>query len=445
MRGNLNSNIFNNNLNNSVRLNNIHNYYPASFLNKSTNASYMTNSYYNPKLNITFFIQFSTGQTYKANDNPKNTFESTLNKFIKANFNQDIRDKIKCAVCNATKIDFKKSLLENNINQDSRVFCYIEEYKEIKDIHNSQTIKGVGFQIYGQISKAGKDKNGNPTTNQDSSIVFLNVGNIKGFNMFGVFDGHERNGDLLSQFCRDYFIVKMNIFANQCKLEHISTPEGIYDKLKKTNFQFIKDCFKNVDNEMTKQKNFEYNFSGASCTLVIQLNKLLICANVGNTRAILIFDNGTHTNQGIFTLSEDHTPYLPQEKKRIIDNKGMIGNFKDQFGNIDPICRIFKVGQNFPGLSITRAFGHFMGKEIGVSNEPHIIDLKKNHKFKYMVIASEGIWKMLKNEDIRNFGNIYYQKGQIKQFCKDLVQLALEKWRTINIDRNDITVVCVYF
>ena len=62
-----------------------------------------------------------------------------------------------------------------------------------------------------------------------------------------------------------------------------------------------------------------------------------------------------------------------------------------------------------------------------------------------MVIASEGIWKMLKNEEIRNFGNIYYQKGQIKQFCKDLVQLALEKWRTINIDRNDITVVCVYF
>ena len=440
-----NNNDIPNNLNNSVNSNFSYNYYPYSNRTLSTNAS-LTKSYnYNVKLNITFYFDFSTGQTYTFNDNPYNIFASTLDKFIKKNFYRNIKDKIKCVICNANKVDFNKTLLENNINQNSHVFCYIDNQIDINDTFVNTIIQGVGFKFYGLISKAGRDQNGYHKINQDSSIVCLNIGNIKGFNLFGVIDGHGLNGDLLSQFCRDYFILQLNLYANQCKLEFNFTPEGIYNKLKLSDFKFIKDCFKNVDIEMTKQLNFEYNFSGASFTLVIQLKHYLICANVGNSRSILIFDNDTNTNQGIFNLSEDHTPYQHQEKIRIIDNKGMIAKHQNKFGKIDERLRVYKLGHNYPGLLITRSLGDFIGKECGVINKPHIIELKKNHNFKYMVIGSEGIWRAIKNEDVRNLGNIYYQKGEIGNFCKDLVTKAVENWAKIDICRDDITLVCVYF
>ena len=114
--------------------------------------------------------------------------------------------------------------------------------------------------------------------------------------MLGVLDGHGSQGHLVSQFCHDYFIKKMEEFAHQCKLENISTPEEIYDKLAKSNFKFILDCFKNADIEMTKQNLFDYNYNETTCNLVIQLNKYLICANVGDSRAILIYDNDAKTN-----------------------------------------------------------------------------------------------------------------------------------------------------
>ena len=74
-------------------------------------------------------------------------------------------------------------------------------------------------------------------------------------------------------------------------------------KLKSTNFQFIKDCFINVDLDMTNQNKFEYKFSGTTCNLIIQLKRHLICANVGNSRSIIIYDDGSNTNQKISVLS----------------------------------------------------------------------------------------------------------------------------------------------
>jgi len=97
-------------------------------------------------------------------------------------------------------------------------------------------------------------------------------------------------------------------YANKCKQENYSTPDLIYNKLKLSNFQFIKDCFKIADIEMTKQNKFEYKFSGSTCNLIIQLSKHLICSNVGNSRSIIIYDDSTQSNQGISLLSTDHTP-----------------------------------------------------------------------------------------------------------------------------------------
>ena len=319
-----------------------------------------------------------------------------------------------------------------------------DKMDEVKDI-NDKKITGTGFRFYGSVSKAGRNQNGDTKQNQDTPLVHPNVGDVKGFNMFGVLDGHGPQGHFVSQFCKNYFIRRMNSFVIQCKQENITTAEGLYEKLKKTKFAFIIQAFKDADLEMTKQNQFEYNFSGTTCNIVFQFKKNLICASVGDSRGILIYDNDNNTNQGIFPLSHDHKPDLPQEMNRIMNNGGRVDKLTDQYGNKVGPNRVFKYGLTYPGLAMSRSLGDFEAKECGVITEPEIIEYKMNHNSKYMVICSDGVWEFLKNENVRDLGNVYYQKGEVGQFCTSLVKKAVETWEQCDIIRDDITVVCVYF
>ena len=62
-----------------------------------------------------------------------------------------------------------------------------------------------------------------------------------------------------------------------------------------------------------------------------------------------------------------------------------------------------------------------------------------------MVICSDGVWEFLKNENVRDLGNVYYQKGDVGNFCTNLLKKAVETWEQCDIIRDDITIVCVYF
>lgn len=196
---------------------------------------------------------------------------------------------------------------------------------------------------------------------------------------------------------------------------------------------------------MLKQNKFEYNFSGTTCNLIFQFSKSLICASVGDSRSMLIYDNDTLTNKGIFNLSLDHKPELPSEEERIIKNGGIVDILKDNNGKKIGPCRIFKKGLNYPGLEISRSLGDFQAKECGVLSLPEINEYTINHNAKYLVICSKGVWEFLSNENVRDLGNIFYAKKDISGFCCKLVEEAVQKWEEHDIIRSDITIVCVYF
>ena len=425
-----------------------HNYCINSSINSSINFSdnyyhnYNHYPYYSIKLNIYFYMKFTTGQAYLMCANPKTLFQIAFDRFIKKYDIKFCNNKKIAAICNGERIDFKKSLLENNINQNDSVVLCIETQK---NSDQKLDYPGLGFKLYAQISMDGNTINNEKKINQDISLIHLNVGNIKGFNLFGVLDGHGQNGHLVSTFCKDYFIKKFDDFANKCKIESIYNPEEIYNQLKITNFKYIIDCFNNADKEMKNNNQFDISSSGTTCNLVIQLNNNLICANVGDSRAILIYDNDTKTNQGIFTLSQDDTPNLPAEKIRIINNGGIVNKLIDENGNRIGVYRVFKKGDYGPGLAISRALGNLIAKTYGVISEPKITEYKKNHNAKFMLICSDGIWKYLTNERVRDLGNAFYPIGEIKLFCNHLIENAILEWRKIGTYRDDITVVCVFF
>ena len=86
-----------------------------------------------------------------------------------------------------------------------------------------------------------------------------------------------------------------------------------------------------------------------------------------------------------------------------------------------------------------------MAKRCGVISEPDIKVFKLNHNSKYLLIYSDGIWKYLKNEEIRDLGNIYIPKEEIGHFCENLVRKAVINWEEKDIIRDDISVICVFF
>lgn len=59
--------------------------------------------------------------------------------------------------------------------------------------------------------------------------------------------------------------------------------------------------------------------SGTSCCGVLFNGKYLVCANTGDSRALVINSLGDVTQ-----LSIDHKPDLIQEKQRIIENYGRV-------------------------------------------------------------------------------------------------------------------------
>ena len=334
-----------------------------------------------------------------------------------------------------TNIEEQKPVQPEKINSDKE--------NEVKELNKKV---GKGFKLYGQISKAGRNQNGLQKTNQDTSLIHISVGNLQGFNIFGVLDGHGPHGHFVSKFCKEFFIKTMNEYSKRCQQNNITTPEGIFNKLKESKFEFITQTFKNADLEMIKDTEFDHDFSGTTCNLVFQFNKHLLCASVGDSRGIIIYDqNNTNTNQGIFHISNDHKPNLPQEYERILQSGGIVDKLTDQFGCKVGPYRVYRNGLTYPGLAMSRSLGDFQAKDCGVITEPEIIEYNVSHNSKYMVICSDGVWEFLSNEQVRDLGNKFFNKGELGNFCSQLVKEAVHAWETRDIIRDDITVVCVYF
>ena len=334
-----------------------------------------------------------------------------------------------------TNIEEQKPVQPEKINSDKE--------NEVKELNKKV---GKGFKLYGKISKAGRNQNGLQKTNQDTPLIHISVGNLQGFNIFGVLDGHGPHGHFVSKFCKEFFIKTMDEYSKQCQQNNITTPEGIFNKLKENKFEFITQTFKNADLEMIKHTEFDHDFSGTTCNLVFQFNKYLICASVGDSRGIIIYDqNNTNTYQGIFPISNDHKPNLPQEYERILQSGGIVDKLTDQFGCKVGPYRVHKNGLTYPGLAMSRSLGDFQAKDCGVITKPEIIEYNVNHSSKYMVICSDGVWEFLSNEQVRDLGNKFFNKGELGNFCSQLVKEAVHAWETRDIIRDDITVVCVYF
>ena len=281
--------------------------------------------------------------------------------------------------------------------------------------------------------------------NQDIPLAKINVNRINGFNLFGVLDGHGEFGHKISHFARDF--ISKEIKKNIEKLE-LTNLEEIYTELKKDNYALIKKSYEKVDQELLKQE-FNSNFSGTTCVIVFQIGIHLITANVGDSRAILIYSEDPKDKKlkhsKIFELSLDQKPELPKEKKRIYERGGIVDQMLDGRGKRNGPFRVWAGKENYPGLAMSRSIGDLKGKKCGLISEPEIIEYTLDEKSKYMIICSDGVWEFLSNENVMNIANKYYLKNNIKELVHTLIKESQLWWDKEDVIRDDITVVAVFF
>ena len=69
-------------------------------------------------------------------------------------------------------------------------------------------------------------------------------------------------------------------------------------------------------------------------------------------------------------------------------------------------------GRNYPALTTTRSIGDYLGRQIGVSQEPQIEEhALPNNKDLVLVIATETLWNYIKPLDVFDSLFLYGPKG----------------------------------
>jgi protein phosphatase 2C family protein 2/3 len=123
-------------------------------------------------------------------------------------------------------------------------------------------------------------------------------------------------------------------------------------------------------------------------TVLISSNRI-VCANTGDSRAVLCRSSGT-----VVPLSEDHKPTGPNELRRIEAAGSTV-----EGGRVNGV------------LGVSRAIGDFDFKDRpdlpwtdqAVTAKPDITEIEMTRDDSFIVIACDGIWEVLSNEEVCQF------------------------------------------
>ena len=285
-------------------------------------------------------------------------------------------------------------------------------------------------------SQAGKGEDGFTKVNQDSFLVLQNEYNLKDFNIFCVMDGHGVNGHLVSRFTTKYF---SSFFKKNKKMNSsCSSEDQIFNRLKKNDYEILKRLFRHAEKDLEKNGEIDANFSGTTCVMVFQVGERIICANVGDSRAIMV------KGDKVIPLSFDQKPDDPEESKRIKENGGEISQYEEDGEKSGPF-RVWQKGEVYPGIAMSRSIGDFIASKLGVIPEPKFLEEKIDKDTKFIVVASDGIWEFLDNNTVKNMVMPFYEKNDPNGACKELIKKSTEFWNQEDVVVDDITVVVVFF
>ena len=409
-------------------------------INKTNNIKILENKYFSPVLK-----EGSKRNMLGSVDIELNLFDNNIEEENKEIKNED---KIEELIDETKNNNTKKLSLSKPIIIRKKKKYHTEKMKIIsiddEENKNLEKLKYKGFPF----SQAGTLENGITKTNQDSYLILNNIFNLK-YDIYGIFDGHGIYGELASQYVKsqiEEIFTNPKTFDKHSNNTHFHFKEDdIYQKLTKNNYSLIKKLISKINNNLSYQ-SFDIDNSGTTLNMIIRLNLYLLCINVGDSRSIILKLNYMKNKLETLSLSKDHKPFLENEKKRIENLGGEVHKmFNISNNEFEGPFRVFFKGENYPGIAISRSLGDYISKKIGVICEPDITVNFIDTSFKLGILGSDGLWDVLSEKDISKISFELFKNGDIEKISEEIVKKCVSIWGEISLERDDITVIVVFF
>ncbi|XP_073261144.1 probable protein phosphatase 2C 76 isoform X2 [Populus alba] len=141
---------------------------------------------------------------------------------------------------------------------------------------------------------------------------------------------------------------------------------------------FDGQSYQQTDVDFLDSEKDTYRDDGSTASTAVLVGDHLYVANVGDSRTVI------SKGGKAIPLSEDHKPNRSDERKRI-----------ESAGGVVMWAGTWRVGGV---LAMSRAFGNRMLKQFVVA-EPDIQEQKIDQEFELLVLASDGLWDVVPNED----------------------------------------------
>ena len=355
--------------------------------------------------------------------------------------------------------EIKKCLFNNEIKNDLVKYIETDKLNKINlkldlSTTESQDNEKIINITSSFITKAGIDDK-KEKINQDSYLIleklFENI-----LNIYGIFDGHGKNGhlisSLLSTFLSQYLKNKDNYCLEKKNNNDSDSDSSISSQEIIINNELISKLFSNEDfirkiiaelDLKANESNFDLQFSGTTCLLLFLFEDYIICSNIGDSMCVL-FNCSNEDRWTYDIISKIHKPDIQSEKDRVLLNGGVIHPYYDELGIFEGPNRVYVKGKTYPGLSLTRSIGDLEAEKIGIISEPDIIIKKKDSTCKYLVLGSDGLWDVIKPYDVRRIVNPYFLKSDTNGACNALLKTACKNWDKEGCERDDITIIVVF-
>lgn len=296
-------------------------------------------------------------------------------------------------------------------------------------------------------------KRGRKGVNQDAMLLIEDFASRADTVFCGVFDGHgphghyvaKNVGDALPQMLASCWHRVSEILRSTSSLSE----EDVVGSVLKESIQdegmigawkdSLVKAYKLMDRELLLNNRVDCVSSGTTAVTLVKQGDDLILGNVGDSRAIL----GSMSEDGSLVaiqLTVDLKPDVPREAERIMGLKGRVFALQNE----PSVMRVWLPHLNAPGLAMTRALGDYCLKKHGVISEPVVYHRRLTDKDKFIVLATDGVWDVLSNEQVVKTVALAPVRSSAG---KAVVDAAVNAWEsnymTSKVD--DCAVICLFF
>ena len=276
--------------------------------------------------------------------------------------------------------------------------------------------------------------------NQDIAFLEKNFAGNNSFLYMAVCDGHGVEGHQVSGFIKR--VLPKDLSIALMNKEILTTDKNKKKKI----YNIIGSTFIRVNEKLISNESINSIFSGTTCVSLIYTPIKLICANIGDSRAVVGRYEKRIKKWISINISRDHKPTEEDEAKRILKKGGRIKPFIDEEtgGEVGP-PRVWVKDDDVPGLAMTRSFGDRVASIAGTICVPEIKESAFHEGDKFVILASDGVWEFISSEECINIIGKFYENNDIVECCEYLYNESRKRWINEEEVVDDITMILVYF